>query len=250
MTPVLEGQRALVTGGSRGIGQAVARELGHAGAYVIATATSASGAEAITADFRAQGIAGRGVILNVTDDVAMNTCLEDILAQDGSAPSVLVNNAGITRDQLLLRMKDEDWDAVMATNLRAVYRLSKLCLRDMLKARFGRIINITSVVGSMGNAGQSNYAAAKAGVAGFSRALAREVAARQVTVNCVAPGFITTDMTEGLSDAHKEALLQQIPAGRLGSVTDVAGAVAYLASPQASYITGQILHVNGGMWMG
>ncbi|WP_414039532.1 3-oxoacyl-ACP reductase FabG [Acidithiobacillus sp. M4-SHS-6] len=240
---------ALVTGGSRGIGQEIARVLGLEGAYVIATATSSKGAEAITADFAARGIQGLGMVLDVTDDAAMDDCLKQIQSHYG-APAILVNNAGITRDQLLLRMKDEDWDAVMATNLRAVYRLSRICVRDMLKARFGRIINITSVVGSMGNAGQSNYAAAKAGVAGFTRALAREVAARQVTVNCVAPGFIATDMTEGLSEAHKEVLLQQIPAGRLGSVADVAGAVAYLASPQASYVTGQILHVNGGMWMG
>lgn len=244
----LEGHVVLVTGGSRGIGREIAQVLGRQGALVVATATSAAGAEKISADFAQQGIRGHGMVLNVTDDAAMDLCLEDIQSQYG-APSILINNAGITRDQLLLRMKDADWDAVIATNLRAVYRLSRLCMREMLKARFGRIINITSVVGSMGNAGQTNYAAAKAGVAGFTRALAREVAARQVTVNCVAPGFISTDMTEGLSDAHKEALLQTIPAGRLGTVADVAAAVAYLASPQASYVTGQILHVNGGMWM-
>ncbi|MBU2855043.1 MULTISPECIES: 3-oxoacyl-ACP reductase FabG [Acidithiobacillus] len=249
MAGSLEGQLALITGGSRGIGQEVARVLGRQGALVVATATTPAGAERIDADLAAHGIRGTGVALDVTDDAAMSAVLAQIQASHG-APTILVNNAGITRDQLLLRMKDDDWDDVMATNLRAVYRLSKLCVRDMLKARFGRIINITSVVGVMGNAGQTNYAAAKAGVAGFTRAMAREVAARQVTVNCVAPGFISTDMTEGLNDTHRDALMQQIPAGRLGVVADVAAAVAYLAGPDAGYVTGQILHVNGGMWMG
>ncbi|WP_291523040.1 3-oxoacyl-ACP reductase FabG [Acidithiobacillus sp.] len=249
MAGSLEGQLALITGGSRGIGQEITRVLGRQGARVVATATTPAGAERISADLAAQGICGTGVALDVTDDMAMSAVLAQIQASHG-APTILVNNAGITRDQLLLRMKDDDWDEVMATNLRAVYRLSKLCVRDMLKARFGRIINITSVVGVMGNAGQTNYAAAKAGVAGFTRAMAREVAARQVTVNCVAPGFISTDMTEGLNEAHRGTLLQQIPAGRLGVVADVAAAVAYLAGPDAGYVTGQILHVNGGMWMG
>ncbi|MBU2785342.1 MAG: 3-oxoacyl-ACP reductase FabG [Acidithiobacillus ferriphilus] len=249
MAGSLEGQLALITGGSRGIGQEIARVLGRQGALVVATATTPAGAERINADLAAHGIRGTGVALDVTDDAAMSAVLAQIQASHG-APTILVNNAGITRDQLLLRMKDDDWDDVMATNLRAVYRLSKLCVRDMLKARFGRIINITSVVGVMGNAGQTNYAAAKAGVAGFTRAMAREVAARQVTVNCVAPGFISTDMTEGLNDTHRDALMQQIPAGRLGVVADVAAAVAYLAGPDAGYVTGQILHVNGGMWMG
>ncbi|MDA8245886.1 3-oxoacyl-ACP reductase FabG [Acidithiobacillus ferriphilus] len=249
MAGSLEGQLALITGGSRGIGQEIARVLGRQGALVVATATTPAGAERINADLAAHGIRGTGVALDVTDDAAMSAVLAQIQVSHG-APTILVNNAGITRDQLLLRMKDDDWDDVMATNLRAVYRLSKLCVRDMLKARFGRIINITSVVGVMGNAGQTNYAAAKAGVAGFTRAMAREVAARQVTVNCVAPGFISTDMTEGLNDTHRDALMQQIPAGRLGVVADVAAAVAYLAGPDAGYVTGQILHVNGGMWMG
>lgn len=245
----LRGQVALVTGGSRGIGREIALFLGRMGARIAATATTESGAAAIGALLTEQGISGSGYRLDVTDHGALPGFLEQV-GQDWGAPTILVNNAGITRDQLLLRMKDEDWDAVLQTNLNAVYRLSKACLRDMLKARYGRIINITSVVGTMGNAGQCNYAAAKAGVTGFSHALAREVAGRNVTVNCVAPGFVVTDMTEGLTDAHRHALLQQIPAGRLGTPADVAGAVAFLAGSQASYITGQVLHVNGGMWMG
>ncbi|MEY2336086.1 3-oxoacyl-ACP reductase FabG [Acidithiobacillus ferrianus] len=249
MGGALNGQVALVTGGNRGIGREIARVLGEQGARIVATATTPEGAERISADLAAQDIGGRGCVLDVTDDAAMSALLTQ-MEKDHSAPTILVNNAGITRDQLLLRMKDEDWDAVIATNLRAVYRLSKLCVRDMLKRHYGRIINVTSVVGAMGNAGQSNYAAAKAGVAGFTRAMAREVAARQITVNCVAPGFIRTDMTDGLNEAHRAALMQQIPAGRLGTVADVAAAVAYLASPQSGYVTGQTLHVNGGLWMG
>ncbi len=242
----LQGKVALVTGASRGIGAAIAERLAAAGARVVGTATSAAGAGAIGARLGDRG--GRGMVLDVTDDAAMDAVVREIVAQLGSV-DILVNNAGITRDQLLLRMKDDDWDRVLDTNLRAVYRLSRLCLRGMLKAQCGRIINVTSVVGSMGNPGQSNYAAAKAGVAGFTRALAREVAARGITVNCVAPGFIETDMTAGLPAAQREALLAQIPAGRLGQAQEVAAAVAWLAGPQTAYITGQSLHINGGLWM-
>ncbi|MGC9128435.1 MAG: 3-oxoacyl-ACP reductase FabG [Acidithiobacillus sp.] len=245
-TTDLQGRLALVTGASRGIGAAIAERLALAGARVVGTATSAAGAETITARLGDQG--GVGMVLDVTDDAAMDAVVRDIAAQLG-AVDILVNNAGITRDQLLLRMKDEDWDRVLDTNLRAVYRLSRLCLRGMLKAQYGRIIHITSVVGSMGNPGQSNYAAAKAGVAGFTRALAREVAARGITVNCVAPGFIETDMTAQLPAAQREALLAQIPAARLGQAEEVAHAVAWLAGPQTGYITGQSLHINGGLWM-
>lgn len=246
MSAARSGQLALVTGGSRGIGAAIVDALLAAGAQVLATATSVEGAAALSARLGAQG---RGYVLDVTDDAAMDAVLAEIRADFG-APSILVNNAGITRDQLLLRMKDEDWDRVLQTNLRAVYRLSRLCVRDMIKAQYGRVVSITSVVGMMGNAGQSNYAAAKAGVMGFSRALAREVAARGVTVNCVAPGFIATDMTAVLNEAQRQSLLQQIPAARLGSPEDVAAAVAFLASEQAAYITGETLQVNGGLWMG
>ncbi|MGC9239370.1 MAG: 3-oxoacyl-ACP reductase FabG [Acidithiobacillus sp.] len=245
-TTDLQGRLALVTGASRGIGAAIAERLALAGARVVGTATSAAGAEAITARLGDQG--GVGMVLDVTDDAAMDAVVRDIAARLGTV-DILVNNAGITRDQLLLRMKDEDWDRVLDTNLRAVYRLSRLCLRGMLKAQYGRIIHITSVVGSMGNPGQSNYAAAKAGVAGFTRALAREVAARGITVNCVAPGFIETDMTAQLPAAQREALLAQIPAARLGQAEEVAHAVAWLAGPQTGYITGQSLHINGGLWM-
>ncbi len=247
MEKILEGQTALVTGGSRGIGAAVVDRLAAMGARVAATATTMDGAAHLGTRLGDAG--GRGYCLDVCNDEAMDTVLKQV-RQDLGSPSILINNAGITRDQLLLRMKDEDWDLVIQTNLRAVYRLSRLCVRDMLKAQYGRIVNITSVVGMMGNAGQSNYAAAKAGVAGFSRALAREVASRRVTVNCVAPGFIETDMTSGLPQDHRESLLHQVPAARLGSPADVAAAVAYLVSPEAGYVTGETLQVNGGLWMG
>ena len=246
MRSAMDGQVVLITGGSRGIGAALVEEFLSRGAQVAATATSESGAAALSAKIAAQG---RGYVLDVNDDAAMDATLAQIRGDLG-APSILINNAGITRDQLLLRMKDEDWDRVLHTNLRAVYRLSRLCVRDMIKAQYGRIISITSVVGMMGNAGQSNYAAAKAGVMGFSRALAREVAGRGVTVNCVAPGFIATDMTAALSDSQREHLLAQIPAARLGTGQDVAAAVAFLASAEAGYITGETLQVNGGLWMG
>lgn len=239
---------ALVTGASRGIGQAILHALARAGMKVVGTATTDAGAESISAALTAAGLAGRGAKLDVRDDVAVDALLAEIEAKEG-ALAVLVNNAGITRDNLLMRMKDEEWDDILATNLTPVFRLSKSVIRPMMKARYGRIINITSVVGHAGNAGQTNYSAAKAAVAGFSKSLAREVGSRGITVNCVAPGFIDTDMTRALSEAQREALLGNIPAGRLGSAEDVAAAVAFLASPAAAYITGETLHVNGGMLM-
>ncbi len=245
----LKGRVALVTGASRGIGKGIALALGAAGATVAGTATTAAGAEGITRDFAAAGIAGLGYAMDVNDAAQIETTLAAIQQQWGEV-AILVNNAGITRDNLLMRMKDEEWDSIMSTNLKSVYRLSKAVVRGMMKARVGRIINVTSVVGAMGNAGQSNYAAAKAGVEGFSRALAREVGSRNITVNCVAPGFIDTDMTRALAEAQRTALVGQIPLGRLGAVEDVAGAVVYLASDAASYVTGCTLHVNGGMHMG
>lgn len=246
MTTVdLSGQIALVTGASRGIGRAIAQELAKQGAKVIGTATSESGANAISEYL---GNAGKGVVLDV-NDAARSVELIDEIQKEFGAVSILVNNAGITQDQLAMRMKDEEWDSVIATNLTAVGRLSRAVLRGMMKAKAGRIINITSVVGSSGNAGQMNYAAAKAGVAGMSRALAREIGSRNITVNCIAPGFIDTDMTKTLSEQQIAALLQQVPLGRLGAAEDVAAAVSFLASPQASYITGTTLHVNGGMYM-
>lgn len=245
----LKGKVALVTGASRGIGKGIALALGAAGATVAGTATTAEGAEGITRDLATAGITGLGYAMDVNDQAQVDATLAAIQQQWGEI-AILVNNAGITRDNLLMRMKDEEWDGIMSTNLKSVYRLSKAVVRGMMKARSGRIINVTSVVGSMGNAGQSNYAAAKAGVEGFSRALAREVGSRNITVNCVAPGFIDTDMTKALAEAQRTALVGQIPLGRLGVVEDVAGAVVYLASDAAAYVTGCTLHVNGGMHMG
>lgn len=245
----LTNQVALVTGASRGIGQAIARELARQGAKVIGTATSEAGATAISAYLaEISPEAGKGVVLNVNDAAASTALIDDIQKEFG-AVTILVNNAGITQDQLAMRMKDEEWDAVIATNLTAVGRLSRAVLRGMMKAKHGRIINITSVVGSAGNPGQMNYAAAKAGVAGMSRALAREIGSRNITVNCIAPGFIDTDMTKALSEQQISALQQQIPLGRFGTPDDIAAAVGFLASPQAGYITGATLHVNGGMYM-
>lgn len=249
MSAVLDKQIALVTGASRGIGRAIAIDLAKHGATVIGTATSDAGATSISEYLKTvRADAGRGVVLNVNDAVATAALIDDI-SKDMGGVSILVNNAGITQDQLAMRMKDEEWDAVIATNLSAVGRLSRAVLRGMMKAKYGRIINITSVVGSAGNAGQMNYAAAKAGVAGMSRALAREIGSRNITVNCVAPGFIDTDMTKALTEQQVAALLQQIPAGRFGMPEDIAASVSFLASPQAGYITGTTLHVNGGMYM-
>lgn len=246
MTTVdLSGQVALVTGASRGIGRAIAQSLATQGARIIGTATSESGASAISEYLAGNG---KGLVLDV-NDAARTVELMDEIQKEFGAVTILVNNAGITQDQLAMRMKDEEWDNVISTNLTSVARLSRAVLRGMMKAKHGRIINITSVVGSTGNPGQMNYAAAKAGVAGMSRALAREIGSRNITVNCVAPGFIDTDMTKTLSEQQINALLQQIPLGRLGLPEDIASAVSFLASPQASYITGTTLHVNGGMYM-
>jgi 3-oxoacyl-[acyl-carrier protein] reductase len=245
---MLNGQVALVTGASRGIGKAIALELGKQGAVVAGTATSEAGAQAIGAYLAAAGIKGAGFELNVNDAAQVESTMAAVQKQCGDI-AILVNNAGITRDNLLLRMKDEEWDDIMSTNLKSVYRLSKLVLRPMMKARRGRIINITSVVGVMGNAGQTNYSAAKAGMIGFSKSLAREIGSRNITVNCVAPGFIDTDMTRELNDDQRSALTAQIPLARLGAVEDIAGAVVFLAGPAAGYITGATLHVNGGMLM-
>jgi 3-oxoacyl-[acyl-carrier protein] reductase len=245
---MLEGKVALVTGASRGIGQAIAMTLARAGASVVGTATTESGADVFRGALQAAGLKGTGVVMDVTQPQSISTALELTQKQFGDI-AILVNNAGITRDNLLMRMKDEEWDGILATNLTSVYRLSKAVVRGMMKARSGRIINITSVIGAMGNAGQTNYAAAKSGITGFSKALAREVGSRNITVNCVAPGFIDTDMTRALAEEQRTGLLTQIPLGRLGEVDDVAQAVLFLASPGASYITGCTLHVNGGMHM-
>lgn len=244
----LENEIALVTGASRGIGNAIAMELGRQGAYVIGTATSADGAEKIDKLLKERNIKGTGRVLNVTDGAAISALLEELEKTVGS-PTILVNNAGITRDGLLLRMSETDWDAILDTNLKSVFRMSKACLRAMTKARRGRIINITSVVAATGNPGQSNYAAAKAGIVGFTRSLAREIGSRNITVNAVAPGFIDTDMTRELPEAARVALLGQVPLGRFGKPEEIAQAVVFLASPEASYITGSTLHVNGGMYM-
>ena len=242
-------QVALVTGASRGIGRAIALEFARQGATVIGTATTQTGADAITEALHAvRADSGRGVVLNVNDAEAC-TAVVDAAQKECGGLSILVNNAGITHDQLAMRMKDEEWDAVIATNLTAVARLSRAVLRGMMKAKHGRIINITSVVGSAGNAGQMNYAAAKAGVAGMSRALAREIGSRNITVNCIAPGFIDTDMTKALNEQQIAGLLQQIPLGRFGLPEDIAAAACFLASAQAGYVTGTTLHVNGGMYM-
>ncbi|MBI5658200.1 MAG: 3-oxoacyl-ACP reductase FabG [Nitrosomonadales bacterium] len=244
----LQGQIALVTGATRGIGQGIAMELGRQGATVAGTATTEKGAQAIGEYLVAAGIRGCGMALNVNDGAQVEQVLGEIRKQYGEI-LVLVNNAGITRDNLLARMSDEEWDDVLATNLKSVFRLSRAVMRGMMKARSGRIINISSVVGSMGNAGQANYAASKAGMAGFTRSLAREIGSRNITVNCVAPGFIDTDMTQGLGEEQRAKLIEQVPLKRLGQAADVAAAVAFLAGPGAAYITGVTLHVNGGMYM-
>ncbi|PIX99162.1 MAG: 3-oxoacyl-ACP reductase [Hydrogenophilales bacterium CG_4_9_14_3_um_filter_59_35] len=245
---MLDGQIALVTGASRGIGQAVALELGKQGATVVGTATSQAGAGNISGYLSQAGIKGVGLALNVKDPAQIEQVLQTLRAQFGEI-SILVNNAGITRDNLLMRMKEEEWDDIMDTNLKSVFRMSQAVLRAMMKARYGRIISIASVVGVMGNAGQTNYAAAKAAIIGFSKSLAREVGSRNITVNCVAPGFIDTDMTRALSEEQRNDLLGHIPLGRLGTVQDIAASVAFLASPQAGYVTGTTMHVNGGMYM-
>ena len=245
---MLEGQIALVTGASRGIGQACALELGAQGATVIGTATSDSGAQAISQYLADKQIKGTGLKLNVNDAAEIEQAMDGIRSQFGEI-AILVNNAGITRDNLLMRMKESEWDDIMQTNLKSVFRMSQIVLKGMMKARYGRIISIASVVGSMGNAGQTNYAAAKAGIMGFSKSLAREVGSRNITVNCVAPGFVDTDMTRALKEEQRQALLNHIPLGRLGQVEDIAAAVGFLASSKASYITGVTMHINGGMYM-
>lgn len=245
---MLENEVALITGASRGIGHAIALALGGAGARIIGTSTSEQGAATLSAALASHGCNGRGAVLDAGSAASIDALVAQ-LEKDAQLPTILVNSAAITRDTLLLRMKPEDWDVVIATNLTAVYRLSRACVRQMMKARRGRIVNLTSVVGVTGNAGQANYAAAKAGLLGFTKSLARELASRGITVNAVAPGFIDTDMTRVLSEEQRHALLGQIPAGRLGTPAEVAAAVLFLVSPQAAYITGETLHVNGGMYM-
>jgi 3-oxoacyl-[acyl-carrier protein] reductase len=241
-------QVVLVTGASRGIGQAIAQALGAEQATVIGTATSAAGADNISAALEKNGIKGTGMVLDVADSDSVTSCVKQVIEEYG-APDILVNNAGITRDNLLMMMKDEQWDDIINTNLSSVFRMSKAVIRPMMKKRNGRIINISSVVGATGNAGQTNYAAAKAGLHGFTKSLAREIGSRNITVNTVAPGFIDTDMTRELAEEQREALARQIPLGRLGGVEEVAAAVVFLASPAAAYITGETIHVNGGMYM-
>lgn len=245
---MLSDQIVLVTGASRGIGQAIAQALGAEQATVIGTATSAAGADNIAATLEENGIKGTGMVLDVADSDSVTSCVKQVIEEYG-APDILVNNAGITRDNLLMMMKDEQWDDIINTNLSSVFRMSKAVLRPMMKKRNGRIINISSVVGVTGNAGQTNYAAAKAGLLGFTKSLAREIGSRNITVNTVAPGFIDTDMTRELPEEQREALARQIPLGRLGGVEEVAAAVVFLASPAAAYITGETIHVNGGMYM-
>jgi 3-oxoacyl-[acyl-carrier protein] reductase len=244
----MQGQVALVTGASRGIGAAIAQYLGKQGATVIGTATTENGADQISAGLQQAGVQGIGMALDVNDAAQVDAVLKKIAEQYGDI-AILVNNAGVTRDTLLMRMKEDDWDAVLSTNLKSVFRMSQAVLRPMMKARYGRIINISSVVGHSGNAGQTNYAAAKAGMTGFTKSLAQEVGSRGITVNCVAPGFIDTDMTRELAEEQRNRLLQHIPLGRLGHVEDIAAAVGFLASPIAGYISGETLHVNGGMYM-
>ena len=241
-------QIVLVTGASRGIGKAIAQALGAEQATVIGTATSAAGADSISAALEENGIKGTGMVLDVADSDSVTSCVKQVIEEYG-APDILVNNAGITRDNLLVRMKDDEWAAVIDANLSSIFRLSKACLRGMMKARHGRIINIASVVAATGNPGQANYSAAKAGMIGFGKSLAREVGSRGITVNAIAPGFIDTDMTRNLAADQRESLISQIPLGRLGDVDDIASAAVFLASPQAAYITGETLHVNGGMHM-
>ena len=244
----LENEVALVTGATRGIGKAIALALGEMGATVIGTATSENGAGEISNYLTSADVKGAGKVLNVTDSAAIDVLIKEI-GKEFSSPTILVNNAGITRDNLLMRMKDDEWDDIINTNLTSVFRLSKACLRGMMKTKRGRIVSIASVVGASGNAGQANYAAAKAGIMGFSKSLAREVASRNITVNVVAPGFIDTDMTKDLPAEHKEALLSSIPLNRLGRPEDIAAAVAFLCSPDGGYVTGETIHVNGGMYM-